>query len=85
MCIRDRFTAQQSAVTTQLQLLQNQVTLYKTLGGGWASRDAAGATATGQATGAKPGAAATGAAPAAPAATTGTAETPPAVVIRRKG
>ncbi|WP_431511200.1 efflux transporter outer membrane subunit [Variovorax sp. DAIF25] len=75
---RSLFTAQQSAVTTQLQLLQNQVTLYKTLGGGWASRDAAAAgTATSGASGASGGAA--------PAATTGAAETPPAVVIRRKG
>jgi len=26
-------------VTTRLLQLQNQVTLYKTLGGGWATRD----------------------------------------------
>ena len=36
---RSLFSAQQSAVTTQLLQLQNQVTLYKTLGGGWATRD----------------------------------------------
>jgi multidrug efflux system outer membrane protein len=36
---RSLFTAQQSAVTTRLLQLQNQVTLYKTLGGGWATRD----------------------------------------------
>ncbi|BEP59815.1 multidrug efflux RND transporter outer membrane channel subunit OprM [Variovorax sp. V213] len=33
---RSLYTAQQSAVTTRLLQLQNQVTLYKTLGGGWA-------------------------------------------------
>ena len=32
---RSLFTAQQAAVQVQLQLLQNQVVLYKTLGGGW--------------------------------------------------
>jgi multidrug efflux system outer membrane protein len=37
---RSLFTAQQSAVTTRLLQLQNQVTLYKTLGGGWATREA---------------------------------------------
>jgi multidrug efflux system outer membrane protein len=36
---RSLFTAQQSAVTTRLLQLQNQVTLYRTLGGGWATRD----------------------------------------------
>ena len=36
---RSLFAAQQSAVTTRLLQLQNQVTLYKTLGGGWATRD----------------------------------------------
>lgn len=36
---RSLYTAQQSAVTTRLLQLQNQVTLYKTLGGGWATRD----------------------------------------------
>ncbi|MCY1362752.1 putative choline sulfate-utilization transcription factor [compost metagenome] len=34
---RSLYTAQQSAVTTRLLQLQNQVTLYKTLGGGWAT------------------------------------------------
>ncbi len=33
---RSLFTAQQATVQTQLLQLQNQVTLYKTLGGGWA-------------------------------------------------
>jgi outer membrane protein, multidrug efflux system len=33
---RSLYTAQQSAVTTRLLQLQNQVTLYKTLGCGWA-------------------------------------------------
>jgi multidrug efflux system outer membrane protein len=36
---RSLFTAQQSAVTTRLLQLQNQVTLYRTLGGGWATRE----------------------------------------------
>ncbi|MCY1508533.1 Outer membrane protein OprM [compost metagenome] len=36
---RSLFTAQQSAVATRLLQLQNQVTLYKTLGGGWATRN----------------------------------------------
>ncbi|SCX74545.1 efflux transporter outer membrane subunit [Variovorax sp. EL159] len=36
---RSLFTAQQSAVNVRLLQLQNQVTLYKTLGGGWATRD----------------------------------------------
>lgn len=36
---RSLYTAQQSAVTTRLLQLQNQVTLYKTLGGGWSGRD----------------------------------------------
>ena len=35
---RSLYTAQQSAVTTRLLQLQNQVTLYKTLGGGWTER-----------------------------------------------
>ncbi len=35
---RSLFAAQQLAVTTQLQELQNRVTLYKALGGGWATR-----------------------------------------------
>lgn len=39
---RSLYTAQQSAVTTRLLQLQNQVTLYKTLGGGWATRDGKG-------------------------------------------
>ena len=39
---RSLYTAQQSAVTTRLLQLQNQVTLYKTLGGGWAIRDTKG-------------------------------------------
>ncbi|MET3913284.1 multidrug efflux system outer membrane protein [Variovorax sp. OAS795] len=39
---RSLYTAQQSAVTTRLLQLQNQVTLYKTLGGGWATRDSKG-------------------------------------------
>jgi multidrug efflux system outer membrane protein len=29
-------------VTTRLLQLQNQVTLYKTLGGGWATKDSKG-------------------------------------------
>ncbi|WGT61750.1 efflux transporter outer membrane subunit [Variovorax paradoxus] len=36
---RSLYTAQQSAVTTRLLQLQNQVTLYKTLGGGWTGRE----------------------------------------------
>lgn len=32
---RSLFAAQQAVVQTRLQQLQNQVTLYKTLGGGW--------------------------------------------------
>ncbi len=36
---RSLFTAQQSAVNSRLLQLQNQVTLYRTLGGGWATRD----------------------------------------------
>ncbi|QGW84410.1 efflux transporter outer membrane subunit [Variovorax paradoxus] len=36
---RSLYTAQQSAVTTRLLQLQNQVNLYKTLGGGWAGRE----------------------------------------------
>lgn len=39
---RSLYTAQQSAVTTRLLQLQNQVTLYKTLGGGWATKDSRG-------------------------------------------
>ncbi|KQU82338.1 multidrug transporter [Variovorax sp. Root318D1] len=39
---RSLYTAQQSAVTTRLLQLQNQVTLYKTLGGGWATKDSKG-------------------------------------------
>ncbi|WPH20094.1 efflux transporter outer membrane subunit [Variovorax paradoxus] len=39
---RSLYTAQQSAVTTRLLQLQNQVTLYKTLGGGWATPDSKG-------------------------------------------
>ncbi|RYY95218.1 MAG: efflux transporter outer membrane subunit, partial [Comamonadaceae bacterium] len=35
---RSQFTAQQAAVQVHLLQLQNQVTLYKALGGGWASR-----------------------------------------------
>ncbi len=35
---RSLFTAQQSAVQVRLQQLQNRVTLYKSLGGGWAPR-----------------------------------------------
>ena len=35
---RSLFTAQQAPVQTRLAQLQNQVTLYKALGGGWASR-----------------------------------------------
>ncbi len=35
---RSLFVAQQSAVQARLQQLQNQVTLYKALGGGWAER-----------------------------------------------
>ncbi|RYZ11618.1 MAG: efflux transporter outer membrane subunit [Comamonadaceae bacterium] len=47
---RSLFAAQQAAVQTRLQLLQNQVTLYKSLGGGW-KEDAPMAAATGPATG----------------------------------
>ncbi|QNK69776.1 efflux transporter outer membrane subunit [Variovorax sp. PAMC26660] len=36
---RSLFTAQQLAINARLLQLQNQVTLYKTLGGGWATRD----------------------------------------------
>ncbi|MCR6481089.1 efflux transporter outer membrane subunit [Variovorax sp. ZS18.2.2] len=36
---RSLFTAQQLAVNARLLQLQNQVTLYKALGGGWATRD----------------------------------------------
>ena len=36
---RSLFSAQQLAVQARLLQLQNQVTLYKTLGGGWATRD----------------------------------------------
>jgi multidrug efflux system outer membrane protein len=32
---RALFAAQQAVVQIRLQQLQNQVTLYKTLGGGW--------------------------------------------------
>jgi outer membrane protein, multidrug efflux system len=32
---RSLFTAQQALVQTRLQQLQNQVLLYKALGGGW--------------------------------------------------
>ncbi|RSZ38874.1 efflux transporter outer membrane subunit [Variovorax beijingensis] len=39
---RSLYTAQQSAVTTRLLQLQNQVTLYKTLGGGWATQGSKG-------------------------------------------
>lgn len=35
---RSLFAAQQATVQTRLLQLQNQVTLYKTLGGGWATR-----------------------------------------------
>ena len=35
---RSQFAAQQAAVQVHLLQLQNQVTLYKALGGGWASR-----------------------------------------------
>ncbi|AMM24398.1 efflux transporter outer membrane subunit [Variovorax sp. PAMC 28711] len=35
---RSQFTAQQAAVQVHLLQLQNQVTLYKALGGGWAAR-----------------------------------------------
>ena len=37
---RSLFTAQQGAVQARLALLQNQVTLYKTLGGGWTGQSA---------------------------------------------
>ncbi|MBS0453205.1 MAG: efflux transporter outer membrane subunit [Proteobacteria bacterium] len=37
---RSLFTAQLAATQTRLAQLQNQVTLFKALGGGWASRDA---------------------------------------------
>lgn len=36
---RSLFTAQLAATQTRLSQLQNQVTLYKALGGGWSSRD----------------------------------------------
>jgi len=36
---RSLFTAQLAATQTRLTQLQNQVTLYKALGGGWSSRD----------------------------------------------
>ena len=36
---RSLFTAQQLAVNVRLLQLQNQVTLYRTLGGGWATRE----------------------------------------------
>lgn len=35
---RSLYSAQQAAVQVQLAQLQNQVVLYKTLGGGWATR-----------------------------------------------
>jgi multidrug efflux system outer membrane protein len=35
---RSLFSAQQAAVQTRLLQLQNQVVLYKALGGGWTSR-----------------------------------------------
>jgi multidrug efflux system outer membrane protein len=35
---RSQFIAQQAAVQTRLLQLQNQVVLYKALGGGWATR-----------------------------------------------
>jgi multidrug efflux system outer membrane protein len=37
---RSLFTAQLAATQTRLSQLQNQVTLYKALGGGWVSRSA---------------------------------------------
>ena len=33
---RDLYTARLAGITTQLQTMENSVTLYKTLGGGWA-------------------------------------------------
>ena len=46
---RSLFTAQLAATQTRLAQLQNQVTLFKTLGGGWASRETAAAQTTSQA------------------------------------
>ena len=41
---RSLFTAQLAATQTRLSQLQNQVLLYKALGGGWSSRDDAAAS-----------------------------------------
>jgi multidrug efflux system outer membrane protein len=43
---RSLFSAQQQAVQAQLLALQNRVTLYKVLGGGWTGREAPAAPAT---------------------------------------
>ena len=43
---RSLFTAQLAATQTRLAQLQNQVTLFKALGGGWASRETAAAAPT---------------------------------------
>ena len=43
---RSLFTAQLAATQTRLAQLQNQVLLYKALGGGWSDRDTAAAEAT---------------------------------------
>ena len=47
---RSLFSARQAVVQTRLLQLQNQVTLYKTLGGGWKEPVVAAAAATGAAT-----------------------------------
>ena len=41
---RSLFTARQAAIQTRLQLLQNQVLLYRALGGGWSGESACAAT-----------------------------------------
>ena len=38
MCIRDRFSAQQSLISDRLSQLTSEVNLYKALGGGWYER-----------------------------------------------
>ena len=43
---RSLFTARQAAIQTRLQLLQNQVLLYRALGGGWSGASASAATST---------------------------------------
>ena len=57
---RTLFTTQQTAITVQLAQLQNQVTLYKVLGGGWTAEStpaaATGAAAAGPTVGPRTGA-----------------------------